>query len=133
MVWGTENKIWTVPLFLIILVVIRGICRFTSTYLMTWVSVMTISKIRKDMFAKMLTLSSRYHQETPSGTVLMNMLNLTEQSVSNASDIFTVLTRDTMIVTGLTIVLLYLNWQLSLIVVLMFPCSPCSRATTATV
>lgn len=121
MVWGTENKIWTVPLFLIILVVIRGICRFTSTYLMTWVSVMTISKIRKDMFAKMLTLSSRYHQETPSGTVLMNMLNLTEQSVSNASDIFTVLTRDTMIVTGLTIVLLYLNWQLSLIVVLMFP------------
>ena len=121
MIWGTENKIWTVPLFLITLVIIRGICRFVSTYFMTWVSVMAISCIRKDMFAKMLTLSSRYHQETPSGTVLMNMLNLTEQAISNASSVFIVLTRDTMIVIGLTIVLLYLNWQLSLIVVLMFP------------
>ena len=121
MIWGTENKIWTVPLFLITLVIIRGICRFVSTYFMTWVSVMAISRIRKDMFAKMLTLSSRYHQETPSGTVLMNMLNLTEQAISNASSVFIVLTRDTMIVIGLTIVLLYLNWQLSLIVVLMFP------------
>ena len=31
------------------------------------------------------------------------------------------LTRDTMIVIGLVCVLLYLNWQLSLVVALMFP------------
>ena len=51
----------------------------------------------------------------------MNMVQMAESSISNASNVFIVLTRDTMIVIGLVCVLLYLNWQLSLIVALMFP------------
>ena len=121
MIWGTSNKVWIVPVFFIILVIIRGICRFVSTYLLTWVSVMAISHVRRDMFNKMLLLSSKFHQETPPGTVLMNLVHMAEQSISNASNVFIVLTRDTMIVIGLVCVLLYLNWQLSLIVALMFP------------
>lgn len=121
LIWGTPEKVWVVPVFFIALIIIRGICRFTSTYLMTWVSVMAISHVRRDMFDKMLVLSSKYHQETPSGTVLMNMVQMAEQSISNASNVFITLTRDTMIVFGLVCVLLYLNWQLSLVVALMFP------------
>lgn len=121
LIWGTPEKVWVVPVFFIALIIIRGICRFTSTYLMTWVSVMAISHVRRDMFNKMLVLSSKYHQETPSGTVLMNMVQMAEQSISNASNVFITLTRDTMIVFGLVCVLLYLNWQLSLVVALMFP------------
>ncbi|STZ76795.1 lipid A export permease/ATP-binding protein MsbA [Bergeriella denitrificans] len=121
LIWGTESKVWVVPVFFISLVLIRGICRFTSTYLMTWVSVMAISHLRRDMFDKMLLLSSDFHQKNPPGTVLMNMVQMAEASISSASNVFITLTRDTMIVIGLVCVLLYLNWQLSLIVVLMFP------------
>lgn len=121
MIWGTPEKVWVVPVFFIVLVLIRGVCRFASTYLMTWVSVMAISHVRRDMFQKMLLLSSDFHQKTPSGTVLMNMVQMAEASISNASNVFIVLTRDTLIVIGLVCVLLYLNWQLSLIVALMFP------------
>ena len=121
LIWGTPNKVWVVPVFFIFLVIIRGISRYVSTYLLTWVSVMAISHLRHDMFAKMLQLSSKFHQETPSGTVLMNMVQMAESSISNASNVFIVLTRDTMIVIGLVCVLLYLNWQLSLVVALMFP------------
>ena len=71
LIWGTPNKVWVVPVFFIFLVIIRGISRFVSTYLLTWVSVMAISHLRRDMFAKMLQLSSKFHQETPSDTVLM--------------------------------------------------------------
>lgn len=121
MIWGTPNKVWVVPVFFIALVMIRGVCRFASTYLMTWVSVMAISHVRRDMFDKMLLLSSDFHQKTPSGTVLMSMVQMAEQSISNASNVFITLTRDTLIVIGLVCVLLYLNWQLSLVVALMFP------------
>ena len=121
LIWGTPNKVWVVPVFFIFLVIIRGISRYVSTYLLTWVSVMAISHLRRDMFVKMLQLSSKFHQEIPSGTVLMNMVQMAEQSISNASNVFIVLTRDTMIVIGLVCVLLYLNWQLSLVVALMFP------------
>lgn len=120
-IWGTPNKVWIVPLFFISLVLIRGICRFISTYLLSWVSVVAVSHIRRDMFAKMLLLSSDFHQKTPSGTVLMSMVQMAEQSISSASNIFITLTRDSLIVLGLVFVLLYLNWQLSLVVMLMFP------------
>ena len=121
LIWGTEDKVWIVPVFFISLVIFRGICRYASTYLMTWVSVMAISSLRRDMFKKMLTLSSDFHQKTPAGDVLMNIVQMAEGSISGASNVFIVLIRDTLIVIGLICVLLYLNWQLSLIVALMFP------------
>ena len=121
LIWGTAEKVWIVPVFFIILVLIRGICRFASSYLLTWVSVMAISALRRDMFNKMLLLPTDFYKKTPSGTVLMSIVQMTEGSISNASNVFIVLTRDTMIVFGLVCVLLYLNWQLSLVVALMFP------------
>ncbi|MDO4426509.1 MAG: lipid A export permease/ATP-binding protein MsbA [Moraxella sp.] len=120
-IWETENKVWVVPLFFMSLVVFRGICRFVSSYLMTWVAVVTVSNLRRDMFDKMLSLPSKEFQETPSGVMLMNMVQMAESSFNNAANAFIVLTRDTLIVIGLVCVLLYLNWQLSLIVLLMFP------------
>ncbi|WP_274584762.1 lipid A export permease/ATP-binding protein MsbA [Neisseria leonii] len=120
-IWGTPEKIWIVPAFFISLIVIRGICRFISTYLMTWVSVMAVSHVRRDMFDKMLMLPPKFYQDVPSGTVLMSMVQMAETSISNASNVFITLTRDTLIVIGLVFVLIYLNWQLSLVVAVMFP------------
>lgn len=120
-IWGTPNKIWIVPVFFMGLVLFRGICRFVSTYLLSWVAVVAISHLRRDMFDKLLTLSAQYHQDTPSGQVLMNLVQMAENSINNASNVFIVLTRDTLIVIGLICVLFYLNWQLTLIVLIMFP------------
>lgn len=121
MIWGTADKVWIVPLFLVVLVLIRGICRFASSYLMSWVSVVAISKMRQDMFNKMLLLSPRYHQENSAGTVLMHIVQMADNSINQASNVFITLTRDVLIVIGLVSVLIYLNWQLSLVVLLMFP------------
>lgn len=120
-IWGTENKVWIVPLFFMGLVIFRGICRFISQYMMSWVSIVAISHLRRDMFDKMLDLPSSYYQNTSSGHVLMNMVQMADSSINNGSEVFIVLTRDTLIVLGLTFVLFYLNWQLTLIVLIMFP------------
>lgn len=120
-IWGTENKVWIVPLFFISLVLIRGICRFVSQYMMSWVALVAISHVRRDMFDKMLTLSSQYHHENSSGHMLMNIVQMADGAINNASNVFIVLTRDTLIVIGLVCVLLYLNWQLTLSILVMFP------------
>ncbi|WP_327037526.1 lipid A export permease/ATP-binding protein MsbA [Moraxella canis] len=121
MIWGTENKVWIVPLFFMGLVIFRGICRFISAYLMAWVATTAIGHLRRDMFDKMLSFSSAHHQTMPSGEMLMNMVQMAENSISNASNVFIVLTRDTLIVIGLVCVLFYLNWQLALFIMIMFP------------
>lgn len=120
-VWGTEHKVWIAPLFFMFLVLFRGICRFVSSYLMGWVAITAISHLRQDMFDKMLLLPSSYYQHTASGHVLMNMVQMADNSINNASNVFIVLTRDTLIVIGLVCVLFYLNWQLTLLIMIMFP------------
>lgn len=67
LIWGTPNKIIIVPLFFMALVLIRGVCRFVSAYLTSWVAVMAIGKLRQDMFDKMLLLPSEYYQKPHQG------------------------------------------------------------------
>ena len=121
MIWGTSNKVWAVPLFFISLIMVRGMCRYISSYLLSWVATVALSHLRRDMFRKMLFLPSKYQQETPSAILSSRFLIQADIVMNNASNVFITLTRDTMIVIGLIAVLLYLNWQLSLVVVLMFP------------
>ncbi|MFH6973251.1 lipid A export permease/ATP-binding protein MsbA [Neisseria sp. 23W00296] len=120
-IWGSEYKVWAVPAFLIFLVTLRGLGRFVSDYLLSWVGVEAIAHLRRDMFAKMLKLSSKVQQEEPSGNLSGRFLVQAGIAVSNASGVFVTVCRDSLIVAGLVFVLLYLNWQLSLVVVLMFP------------
>lgn len=121
MIWGTENKVWAVPLFFLSLVIIRGICRFASSYLLSWVGAVAVSHLRQDLFNKMMMLSSKDQQEAQAGSISSRFIVQANTAINNASNVFITLTRDTMIVLGLVFVLLYLNWQLSLIVLLMFP------------
>lgn len=120
-IWGTESKVWAVPVFFIFLIVVRGVCRFASTYLLSWVGAVATYELRRDLFAKMLLLSSKDQQEALSGTIANRFVMQAGAVMNNASNVFITLTRDTMIVIGLICVLLYLNWQLSLVVLLMFP------------
>ena len=120
-IWGTPDKVWIVPLFFIVMISIRGFCRFASSYLLSWVGATAISKLRNDMFNKMLLTSSQYQQENASATLSSRFLVQAEIVMNNASNVFITVTRDSLIVIGLVCVLVYLNWQLSLIVLLMFP------------
>ena len=121
LIWGTDQKIWAVPIFFIFLVLVRGACRYVSSYLLSWVGAVALNHLRKDMFTKMLSLPSKYQQEAPSAFITYRFLTQAEIAINNASNVFITLTRDTLIVIGLVFVLLYLNWQLSLVVLLMFP------------
>lgn len=120
-IWGTEKKIWAVPVFFIFLIMVRGTCRFASTYLLSWVGAVATYSLRQDLFSKMLLLSSKDQQEALSGTIANRFVMQAVAVMNNASNVFITLTRDTLIVIGLVFVLLYLNWQLSLVVLLMFP------------
>ena len=121
-IWGSEYKIWAVPLFLVFLIIVRGIGRFAGSYLMAWVGLEAISRLRQDMFRKMLLLPSYVQQEESSGMIANRIVNQTSNAISGASTIFVTLVRDSLIVAGLIGVLLYLNWQLSLVVLFVFPC-----------
>ena len=120
-IWGTPSKVWMVPLFLVGLVMFRGFCRYFSSYLLSWVGAVVLKELRAVMFQKMLLLPSKYQLTHPSAFTSNRFLLDANNAISNAINVFITLTRDSLTVLGLTIVLIYLNWQLSLVVLLMFP------------
>ena len=120
-IWGTSSKVWMVPLFLVGLVTFRGFCRYFSSYLLSWVGAVVLKELRAVMFQKMLLLPSKYQLTHPSAFTSNRFLLDANNAISNAINVFITLTRDSLTVLGLTIVLIYLNWQLSLVVLLMFP------------
>lgn len=120
-VWGTPNKVWLVPAFLITLIIFRGICRYISNYELSWVGAVVLKEVRELMFRKMLNLPAKYQSTHPSAFVSNRFLLDAEAAVGNATSVFITLTRDSLTVFGLVCVLLYLNWQLCLIVLLIFP------------
>lgn len=120
-IWGSASKVWMVPLFLVGLVMFRGFCRYFSSYLLSWVGAVVLKELRAVMFQKMLLLPSKYQLTHPSAFTSNRFLLDANNAISNAINVFITLTRDSLTVLGLTIVLIYLNWQLSLVVLLMFP------------
>ena len=120
-IWGTSSKVWMVPAFLVCLVMFRGFCRYFSSYLLSWVGAVVLKELREVMFQKMLLLPSKYQLTHPSAFTSNRFLLDANNAISNAISVFITLTRDSLTVLGLTIVLIYLNWQLSLVVLLMFP------------
>ena len=120
-IWGSASKVWMVPVFLITLVMFRGFCRYFSSYLLSWVGAVVLKELRAVMFRKMLLLPSKYQLTHPSAFTSNRFLLDANNAISNAINVFITLTRDSLTVLGLTIVLIYLNWQLSVVVLLMFP------------
>jgi len=115
--------IWSIPLILLGLVLLRGLCSFASAYLLAWVANNMLLGIRRDMFERLLDLSDTAFKRGDKGR-LLNRFTIDAGNVTGlATEVITTLVRETLVVVALLGVLLYLSWQLSLIVLVVLPLS----------
>ncbi len=110
-----------IPLLLILLFLVRGLSNFISTVALNWVSGKVVVDLRTDMFRKLLDLPSEYFDRNPSGNIISKLVFNVNQVTSAASNVLIVLVRDSLAVTGLLAWMLYINWKLSLIFLLIVP------------
>src|SRR5690606_28699029 len=105
------------------LMLIRGLCSFASTYLLAWVANNMLLGLRKEMFDRLLSLSDEHFKRGDSGR-LLNRFTIDSGVVTGiATEVITVLVREILVVVALLAVLLYMSWQLTLIVLVMLPVS----------
>ncbi|MDO9467782.1 MAG: lipid A export permease/ATP-binding protein MsbA, partial [Thiobacillus sp.] len=110
-----------IPILLLALFLVRGITSFISTYCMAWVGSRLVMDLRAAMFDKLMTLPTRYFDQNPSGQLIAHLAFNVTQVTQSATSSLTTLVRDTVTVLGLLGYLLWLNWQLTLIVFAMVP------------
>jgi len=116
-----QTMIKLVPLLLVGLFLVRGVFTFISNYAVNWVSNRLVMDLRNLMFQKLITLPTPYYDNVSSGSVIANVAFNVGQVTSAGTNVITVLVRDTFTVLGLLGWMLYLNWKLTLIALVMAP------------
>lgn len=109
------------PLAFVGVFVVRGLAGFASSMLLNRISQAVLVDLRAQMFDKLLAWPQRTLEDTPSGVVVTRFVNEASNALNAAAEIFTTAIRDSLTVVALIGVLLYFNWQLTLVTLIVGP------------
>ncbi len=110
-----------VPLALLGIFILRGIGGFFSDYGMAWVSRNVVRDMRKQIFSHLLYLPAAFYDKTSTGHLSSKLIYDVEQVAQASSNAITIVIRDTLTIIGLLGWMIYLNWMLSIIFVVLAP------------
>ena len=123
-------SLWLIPLILLSIFVMRGVFTFATAYLNNWVMSRVLNDLRRMVFDRLLRLPvARFHEE-PTGTIINTVIGDVRQVVDMINSVFLAFVRDSLVVLGLLIGLLRLNWQLTLIALVVVPATAAIVRTT---
>ncbi len=120
-VTSDPRVVWAVPLGVVALFFVRGVGDYLSNYFPGWVGRQIIKAIRGELFAKYLCLPNRSIDASASGTMLSRLTYNVELLAEATTNAVTVLIRDTLTIIGLLGWLIWLNWRLAALVLLLAP------------
>ena len=113
--------LWMIPVALLGVFGLRGAAGFAAQYLLSYVANGAMLQLRQAMF-KRLSVAELSLFQSQSASSLSNTLVYEVQNGTNMLvGALLVLTKDSLTLAALLSYLLYLNWQLTLIVLLVFP------------
>jgi subfamily B ATP-binding cassette protein MsbA len=113
--------VWLIPLAFIAMFLLRGVSTYLTTYMMNWVATHLLNDLRRQMFARLLDVPAGFYASTSVGKVINSMMFEVQQIVDMVTKLFTSLIRDSLTVIGLLAFLLWLNWRLTLVALVLMP------------
>ena len=116
-----EAVVRSMPVFLIVIFLVRGIAGFLNDYSLSWVGRRVVADLRRVMFEHLLRLPTAYYDAHGSGYILAKLTYNVENVASAATSAVTTLVRDGATVIGLMGYMLYLNARLSAIFLIIGP------------
>ncbi|RQO69286.1 lipid A export permease/ATP-binding protein MsbA [Aquitalea sp. FJL05] len=122
---GFVNKdpqviIW-VPMAIIGVFLVRGVTSFINEYTSSWLAGHLVQTLRQQMFAKMLRLPVQYYADNQSGRLVSRISFDVNQVTEAGFNVITVTVKDGVTAVSLLAWLLYIDWQLTLICLLVMP------------
>ncbi len=111
----------TVALLFILVFFILGVAAYMHTLALAWVAGKLVMDLRGEMFAKLTTLPLSRFDQLPSGILISKLTFDTTQVTDAGVHVITVMVRDTLTIVGLLAWMLYLEWRLTCVVLLVAP------------
>ena len=110
-----------VPIFMVLLYVVRGAGAYLGTYASAWVGNKVVMDLRDLMFRRMLALPLGFFHDNTTGNLISRFTFDAAQVTGAATNVVTVLIKDSVTILGLLAYLLYIDWKLTLISLIMVP------------
>ena len=116
-----ENISRLMPFALVGIFLLRGVLTYVSSYTIAWVSNKVILDLRAALFRRLIELPTSFFENNSSGVLLSKIAYDVSGVNAAATTVLTVVVRDFLAVVGLLGWLLYLNWKLTLITLIIAP------------
>jgi ATP-binding cassette, subfamily B, bacterial MsbA len=119
---GTKTPMaqW-LPAIIIVLFLVRGLASYINEYCSAKLAGLVVHDLRFDMLSRILRFPNAYFIEQPAGKIISTVSTNVDAVTEAGFNIITVLIRDGAIIIGLLGILLYTNWQLTLICFAILP------------
>ena len=109
------------PVLILVIFFVRGVSSFAGTYAIGWVGNKVVMDLRELMFRKLLTLPTPFYDDHATGNLISKLTFDVTQVTAAATNVVTVSVKDSIMIVGLLGWLVYLNWKLTLLSLVMFP------------
>jgi subfamily B ATP-binding cassette protein MsbA len=109
------------PLLVLLLFLVRGLCNFLSTYGMGWLARTTVKELRGRVFERYLELPTVFFDQASSGQLLSKLTYDVQQVAAAASNTVIIVFKDAMTIILLVLYMLYLSPQLAIFVFVVAP------------
>lgn len=116
-----QLPLWAVPVALILLFALRGLCSFTAQLAMTRITSSGLMVLRKAMFDKLLGAELTLFAGQTSSALANTIVYEVQAGSTLLVGALMTLTRNSLTLLALLGYLMFLNWKLTLIVVFLFP------------
>ena len=117
----SEHRRLSLALMLLGVMFTRAFSGFVSSYSMDWVSTKVVESLRCDAFKRIMHFPISYFDKHSSSFVVSKITYDAEQLSNVATKITLTLIKDGLTIVGIISYMLYLDWQLTLIFLLLAP------------
>lgn len=112
--------LYILPVIVMLIYIAKSGFLFLQNYLMSYIGNKVIEKLRNETFEKMIHLPVKYYAEESTGALMSritNDINLVQSSIPTIINML----RAVLTMVGLIGVIIYMNWQLALVAIVLYP------------
>lgn len=115
------HALWVYPLAIVGLFLMRGVFTFSNSYAMAYVGNRVLNELRREMFHRMVTLPTQYFDENASSKIVSRIVFEASNVMGTATSVLTTVVRNGFAILWLVIVLVTINWKLTLFSLVLIP------------
>jgi len=118
---GQGLPLWLVPLAIIGLFMLRGVAGFVAQFGLTWAAQRAVLAMQRDMFEHLLQSPTALFTQHSASQLTNTLVYEVQQGTMMLVRALLTLTKDSLTLAALLCYLLWLNWQLTLFIGVLFP------------